>query len=247
MGLAMLLAAVAFAPGGVASAKNGNPGIMPPNSKPYGHTYGEWSNRWYQWAFSMPVTHGNEQANPLFDTTGINCSRNQSGPVFFLAGIFSIFDGAAPKAVPVDRTECVVPAGKALFFPILNVEEDNAWNPSNDEAEIRAYLAQNVSQMENMTASIDGVAVGNLSDYLVGTDNPLTSVTFPADNLYDYYGVPVAPGTYSMMGTAGYYLMLHPLSVGQHVIRFAGSVGDFFSLDITYHLTVSPHAAQEQQ
>ena len=65
----------------------------------------------------------------------------------------------------------------------------------------------------------------------------------PANNLYDYYGIPVAPGTYSMMGTSGYYLMLAPMSVGNHVIHFAGSVSDFFSLDVTYHLTVSPRTA----
>src|SRR5947209_6336709 len=33
-----------------------NPGVVhPPCSKPYGLTYGEWSAKWWQWVYSIPV------------------------------------------------------------------------------------------------------------------------------------------------------------------------------------------------
>ena len=31
------------------------PGVIPPNAKAYGMTYGEWAPKWWQWAFSLPV------------------------------------------------------------------------------------------------------------------------------------------------------------------------------------------------
>ncbi len=40
------------------AAKNPNPGVLPPESHPFGKTYGEWSNAWWQWAtrYRHPIT-----------------------------------------------------------------------------------------------------------------------------------------------------------------------------------------------
>jgi len=38
----------------------------------------------------------------------------------------------------------------------------------------------------------------------------------------------------------GYYVMLVPLAAGKHMVHFHGEVPSFdFSLDVTYHLTVT--------
>jgi hypothetical protein len=58
----------------VAFAANPNPGVLPPNSHPFGRTYGEWSAKWWQWAVSIPASN-----SPITDTTGANCAVNQSG------------------------------------------------------------------------------------------------------------------------------------------------------------------------
>src|SRR5215212_4006685 len=57
--------------------------IFPPDSDPYGLTFGNWTTKWSQWAYSIPTEN-----NPLIDDTGENCSQaqNQTGPVWFLAG-----------------------------------------------------------------------------------------------------------------------------------------------------------------
>src|SRR5438874_2855988 len=34
---------------------NPKPGIHPPNSKPYGLSYGEWSAQWWQWSLQIPT------------------------------------------------------------------------------------------------------------------------------------------------------------------------------------------------
>src|SRR5262245_3779309 len=50
----------------------GNPSVSPPQSNFRGLSYGEWSARFFQWAYSLPVTH-----HPLFDTA--DCSTGQTG------------------------------------------------------------------------------------------------------------------------------------------------------------------------
>src|SRR5688500_6634401 len=75
----------------------------------HGLTYGEWSARWWQWVISIP-----SQRNPVKAEGRLNCGIAQSGPVFFLAG------SAPPLTPPVVR-ECTVPAGKDLFYPLVNL------------------------------------------------------------------------------------------------------------------------------
>ena len=82
------------------------PRVAPPQSQPYGASYGEWGAAWWQWALAQPAS-----ANPLFDSTGEYCGAGQSGQVWFLAGTFG---GSA------ERT-CTVPAGRALLLPVLNI------------------------------------------------------------------------------------------------------------------------------
>src|SRR4051794_39319289 len=80
--LSTLAAAVlALSAPGVQSAQP--PGIYPINSKPLGHSYGEWAASFWQWALSIPADR-----NPLFDTTGEFAGEGQSGPMWFLPGTF---------------------------------------------------------------------------------------------------------------------------------------------------------------
>jgi hypothetical protein len=46
--------------------------VSSPHSRAYGRSYGQWSPRWWQWAFSMPI-----DLHPLYDTA--DCSTEQSG------------------------------------------------------------------------------------------------------------------------------------------------------------------------
>jgi hypothetical protein len=82
-------------------------GVIPITESCANRTYAEWSAAFWQYALGQPTT-----SNPLADPTGANCQVDQSGQVFFLAGTF---DGSA-----VVR-DCVVPAGKTLFFPVITI------------------------------------------------------------------------------------------------------------------------------
>ena len=207
----------------VLAAQNPNPGVLPPDSHPFGKTYGEWSNAWWQWAYSIPVPN-----NPVLDTTGANCSVGQSGNVWFLAGTFN-------SGETITRT-CTVPHGKALFVPIFNSENDNIGvTPPLTADQLRAALNAFFKccvDPSTFSAEVDGVAIQQLGNYRAGQNNPVFSFMLPVKNVYP--GSPPA-GTYSPVVSDGYYLMLAPLSTGTHTIHFVALSG---GQDVTYTLTI---------
>jgi hypothetical protein len=206
----------------VASAGNLNPGVIPPKGAPYGMTYGEWSARWWQWAIGLPSDH-----NPLTDTA--DCSAGQLGPVWFLGGAFY-------PASSTDFRHCNVPAGKALFIPIIDTECSNLEPPpwfGATEEERRACAKVNMDppavEPANLFAEVDGVPVQNLTAYRVVSPN----FYFTAPDL-NVLGVPGGSG--ESVGD-GYFLLLAPLSAGPHTIHFGGIFTDW-SLDLTYYINV---------
>ena len=205
--------------------------VIPADSVIYGRTYSEWSAEWWQWALSIPVA-----THPLFDKG--DCSVGQSGPVWFLGGSF---------ASNTDVRSCTVPAGKMLFFPILNGEDSDVEESFNNGCSDPTFGSSIVGLRRCATAgqeglsvraTIDGVAVPNIARTF-RFQSPAFSFTIPDDNLFKATtGNPYLAGTYLSVGD-GYYLMLSPLSQGKHTIHFKGSAPNGFTLDITYHLTVA--------
>jgi hypothetical protein len=211
-------------------AKNSNPGVIPLNAKAHGSSYGEWSAKWWQWALSLPVDH-----NPFFDETGCaNGAQGQSGPVWFLTGVVNE-TGTAVR-------DCTVPAGKTLFFPVLNVEADNFFPPNLvplDIAGLRNFAASIMDLASNLSVELDGNPIQNVASYRV--QSPVFGVLLPDNNVEQYFGFIAPPGEYAPMVGDGYYIMLAPLSAGSHILHFHGEVPAYsFTLDITYNITVAP-------
>jgi hypothetical protein len=217
----------------LALAGNPNPKILPIQSTPYGMTYGQWGDAWWQWTMSIPA-----DINPVTDPTGEFAAVGQSGPVWFLAGTYG---GVLERTV-------TIPAGKALFFPIynwlwINVPPfDNPWSPEQ-EAMIREWLADQISWVEagDITCEIDGRPVADILSYRCSTPaGGAFMVDLPENDVWGIVGTPIPddgtlqPGLYGPSIQDGFYMMLAPLAAGKHLIRF--TAGDF--LDVTYHLTV---------
>jgi hypothetical protein len=198
--------------------------VFPPDSMPYNLTYGDWSAKWWQWALSIPAN-----INPLLDQTGENCNVNQSGPVWFLAGTQG---GSAERS-------CIIPEGKAIFFPIINGYASLVENPLvKTESELRALSKSTFDQVRVVEATVDGVKLENLENHRV--QSPLFNLTYPENNIGG-----VAPGA-SQAIAEGYWVMLHPLATGEHTIHFRGGIVDptatgaiNFVTDVIYHLTIS--------
>ena len=221
-----------------------NPGVLPPGSTPYGHTYGEWGALWWRWALSIPIAE-----NPVADTTGEFAATGQRGPVWFLAGTFG---GSATRTV-------TVPAGKALFFPIINSQWTTTCigEPRTIEG-IRPLVAPQIDTATGLAAEIDGVSVQNLDLYraesplfctslaIIGIYTPedLAATCPPGESNPDCTDLPNPKehfGPKDGFGPSmadGVWLMLAPLKQGQHTIHFMATGTGGFSLDVTYNLTV---------
>ncbi len=211
-----------------ADGRHPNPGILPPDSAPYGKTYGEWAAAWWQWAMSIPADR-----NPLTDATGEFFGEGQSGQVWF-RGTF----GSSGE-----RTS-TMPAGKALFMPVYNwifgagVFDCDPTVPGVpcDVPVLQAAAAANTEKAEVMEVTIDGVPVRDIRSYRAVSPEPF-SVTYPDNSVV---GVPA--GTYAPNVTDGYWLMLAPLPKGRHTItvhvRAPDTLFGLIEFTSVTHLTV---------
>jgi hypothetical protein len=232
------------------------PDVVAPRAHPPGKNYGEWSAKWWQWAYSLPGTD-----HPLVDQTGADVAAGQSGKVWFLGGTYSAVsegDAIVGRATRV----CTIPAGKSLFFPILNSEANNFTVDAGGnmitpttltEADLRATCAFNMDHARNMTCTIDGWPVKGLDDVLrthYRAESPVFQYTVPAgDSLYELWGMHIFGQTPPPGAVAdGVYVMLEPLDPGHHTIYFTGEIfipgatpaeNFLFRLEIWYDITVT--------
>jgi hypothetical protein len=207
------------------SAKEPGPNVLPPNSNPYGKSYGEWSAAWWQWALETPAS-----VNPVLDPTGANCAVGQKGTVWFLAGTFG--NGRVERS-------CTVPTETPLYFPLIN-NFYGAFLTDPPDQRTEAYLrAQVKCDKVDLRAEIDGIKVKNPLQY--SEQSPLFDVQLPADNVFGL-GADVIPELrLSPSVDAGYYLFLPPLPSGEHEIQWKASQScpsGKFSQEVTYHVTV---------
>jgi hypothetical protein len=194
-------------------------------------TYGEWSAGWWKWLMMIPA----DQNSPFnWPSTGA-CGTGQLGSVWYLIGI-------SPNPGTVTIT-CTIPPGKALFFPLINVECSNLeLDPffGATPAARQSCAAADLQGAGNLFAEVDGVALQNLTSYRA--KSPDFDFVVPSPNILSVPGHDVPAGA-GKASADGYYLMLAPLSNGKHTIHFGGSIltGPLsgFSIDTTYNLTIS--------
>ena len=192
----------------------------------------EWHAAWTQWAFGAPADQ-----NPLLDTPGQFTAVDQSGPVWFLAGSLG---------GTIQRT-CTIPAGKGLLAPLLN----SFWIGFCTDPPVSADCAANnyeclrdmirLADGSEARCEIDGVLLSNIQAYRA--ESTVFSINTTLDSLLAVaFGAPVC-----LNGPCvddGYYVMLTPLTPGQHSIRLYGRIpnglgpGVDFITDVTYNLTV---------
>ena len=195
------------------------------NARPYGRSYPEWVAAWWQWAISQPRT-----GHPLDQIGDVECGTGRDGEdVWFLGGVVTI-SGTLTR-------RCTIPAGVALFLPVLNTECSTLEQPpfyGSDEPTLRACTE--AFSLANLHASIDGAAVppDTLPEFTV--TSPMFDIQVPAENILLVPG----PTTGQSVGS-GAHLLISPLPPGDHVIRFGGDFADIdVKLDITYEITVGP-------
>src|SRR5262249_11597237 len=117
-----------------------DPRVYEASAKIEGKTYAQWSAAWWQWVMGIK-----KDRNPVLDKTGALAAERQTEKVWFLAGNVG---GKTTR-------KCTVPAGKPLFFPIVNWCED-AEPDKADEKKLRAIVKAEMGRVEGLKATLDG-------------------------------------------------------------------------------------------
>lgn len=229
----------------------------------YGKTYSQWSAEWAEWAYAEPSA-----TNAIKDTTGDYCDLNQDDPkVWFLAGSFG--------ETGVVRN-CTIPAGRALFYPLIEGGWIDCPLPSTDsdtpEEIIRQIIAFGRDDTSLLVSTLDGfpvssglmkageetTSIGRINT--VRTQSPVFTVDLPENNVVGDAGCGQATYPAGISGRQiidGYWVMLPPLTPGDHVLKLRGAVAKWiinykkpipvnrgtspkwaFDNEVTYNLTV---------
>ena len=226
---------------------DGKPKVVSPHDKVAGLTYGEWGAAWWQWLLPIaPCSTGFDPNHPTvcagtpaptLDPTGDECAVDQSGPVWFLAGTsYNTLLFGPPKR------KCTVPAGKHIFFPIVNVIDD--WpcppafnfNPPPGRS-LEDYLTQDAANIIGgvtaLEVTVDGVPMKQPFKYRATSQ----LVGFTAEAGWQFND-PCVTGTPQVGVADGYWIMLRPLPGGKHTLHFRGGFPGF-ETEVFYDLTVA--------
>lgn len=159
-----------------------------------GVSLAEWTARWWRWADSQGVA-------PYLDPDGRLCDLGQDGPVWNLAGTNGRFQ---------PRRECVVPAGKFLLLPVINMIHFQVDTPVSCE-ELQARAAVNNDYLASAVVLLDGQPLGDMRRHRVKSDG-----CFRID----------ADDAHSRLAAAdGYWVMLKPLAPGRHTLSVGANYG----------------------
>jgi hypothetical protein len=177
----------------------------------YDHSQPEWSEAYLQWIAGFA-----RGSSPVSDTTGALCAAKQEGDVWFLA--------SSEGTAPVSRS-CAIPAGKALFVPIVNTLERSGNREPNCESMARV-AANSLSHISRLSMTLDGIPIDDLASHRLSTGGCFA------------LGLRSIPRLTARTAAAdGYGVMLRPLPPGSHTIVVEARV-DETALSTTYRLDV---------
>jgi hypothetical protein len=203
--------------------------VVPPQQQ----RFGQLGMLWWKWALAVPAAQ-----NPILDPTGADCAIGQNGGTWFLAG----------SSGGLVTRSCAIPAGKKIFFPVIALENDYpclldpSFQPAPGQS-LKDFLTYGTDKIPGAVPLID--AATDLQASLDGNDIPVVASYRGTSNMYSFAGdLSLNPGFDNCITgrqqkavSDGYWLLLTPLSPGQHTLQFAGT-RQGFTEGVTYHLTV---------
>ncbi len=194
---------------------------------------GKLGAQWWNWAVEEPV--GQNPLEGSYDESvppgDIQCDGSNPSNVWFLAGTTS---GEGTRA-------CTAPANTPLFFPTFNVicspatgddPNDPRWSGLGFPGCAKWYTDNSLDQGSTTFAKVDGKDRSDIR----AASGPF-NWTLPENNIFG-----AEAGTYPA-ATDGRWVLLPPLSKGEHQVEFGGDFKDTpfgdFTIDVTYNLTVA--------
>jgi hypothetical protein len=204
------------------TVKTMNDSLVGIDEKVSGKFLHEYANIWWQWTRTM-----NNHESPVRDLVGDKCSVNQSGNVWFLAGGYG--------SSKINR-KCIIPEGKHIFFPIINMAYWPRRGGSPTCESVKNGAALNNENVLSINVELDGEIIPEAKEYRI-----------KSNKCFDLFGlIPKEHNARKVFPSAtdGYWLMLKPLSKGKHNLKFSaqynrvnGSFGKM-AQDIEYEIEV---------
>jgi hypothetical protein len=174
--------------------------LVAPDALVAGISQAEWSRAWWQWAASF-----DRGESPISDQTGDKCHLGQGGPVWFLAGTY----GARRTS-----RKCTVPAGKYLFFPLINyIVVPSGQVPAPNCASVTQTAKDMTDGATLLVLEFAGQRSPGMEGHRQATVDCFDLGTRVQPRLELY---PAAAN--------GYYAMLRPLKPGTYVLHFGGAL-----------------------
>jgi len=183
------------------------PPLIPPNKPVAGVSQEEWSKRWWRWALSF-----DEDDGPVADRDGSLCAEGQQGPVWFLAGTY----GTARTV----RT-CRVPAGKTLFFPLINTITYEPDDADESCASLKRRAAELTPAPDALLLDLNGKRFNDLAAHRQATRRCFH----------------IADDDDTLAAGNGFYVAIGPLKKGRYTLNFGGILPGL-SQAVTYTLDV---------
>jgi hypothetical protein len=194
--------------------------VFPPDAKPYGIAYGNWTIKWWRWALSAPIS-----ANPVLDDTGQFADTDQEGPVWFLAGTVGDLNKIANR-------KCIIPKGKAVLFPVINYicTHNSSESELVSASDLVRLTARDIDDITVRDVMVDGELI---TAYRISSEPKLFRLTISSENILKI------PSGLNEAAADGYWVFLGPMECGRHSIGFHGAcAGGARNAAANYDITI---------
>ena len=233
-----------------------NPDILPPNTIYRGFSYSQWSAEWFKWAYSLPLTH-----HPF--NNNAPCSAGQTGNVWFIGGPLTNGFPTQGRDCTIPPGTALFLTVAAQSWDNENCSGgslDIIQKTTYSDDQLRVLAQRDLLSRYNgpIKIIIDEVEVKGLPiacdptnlescDSVYRVQSPVFDYTVPgsSDNILKLFDGACYDDSnrghpYKVTGAVGdgYYVMIKPLAIGNHTIRF-GKPNSQGNPVILYNITVS--------
>ncbi len=166
--------------------------VFPKDTAPFGLTYGEWTQKWWEWLLSIPKTK-----SPAIDSNGMHSDVNQTIP--FVKFLCQTIEGVDELPNRFTTLEC----SHSVLMPIINWLSISPDDGSNDE-QLLETARQKMDVIKELRVSMNGITFGReLMEFR--STSPCFDVELPENNILD-----MSTGIHRAVSD-GYWLFLKPM------------------------------------
>ena len=185
--------------------------------QPYGKSWSEWSQLWWQWIISIPKDKNPGMGHDDLESNQFQYNEN----VIFLAGSFDIGNFI--------NHEVTVRFGKSLFFPLINAINSFAEDPEmKTEQDLIRWSKQDIEKIAKKGLIINGELFPQQLVYSEAFD-----MTYPPNNVFN-----AKPGSTTAV-SCGYWAFLRSLPRGNYNIQTSGAcLAGSVKVGVGYNITV---------